>query len=91
MLEEAKVRVQEERLSKKNPLSDAEAAALLGRVSEVRVAKGRALRILAAKDATVEDLRGPTGGIRAPLVLLGKTLLVGFHDATLRAMVSGRA
>jgi arsenate reductase-like glutaredoxin family protein len=84
VLEKTKSRVAAERLSKKQPLSDADATALLASVSEVVVAKGKAVRTLPAKEASLDDLRGPTGNFRAPMVRLGKRLLVGFHEETLR-------
>ncbi len=84
MLDKTKARVAAERLSKKEPLSDAEARALLASVSELVVAKGRTVRSLTAKAATLDDLRGPTGNFRAPIVKVGRRLLVGFHEETLR-------
>jgi arsenate reductase-like glutaredoxin family protein len=87
VLDKKKASIQEERIAKKAPMSDAEAKALLKTVSKVIVAKGKAMREMAAGDATVEDLRGPTGNIRAPLVRKGKTLLVGFNDAALAKLL----
>lgn len=87
MLDKKKARVLEERIAKKAPMSDAEAKALLKTVSKVIVAKGKAMREMDAADATVEDMRGPTGNIRAPLVRKGKTLLVGFNDAALAKLL----
>ena len=84
MLDRTKTRVAAERPSKKQPLSDADARALLACVSEVVVAKGKSVRTLAAKDAWLDDLRGPTGNFRAPMVKMGRRLLVGFHEETLR-------
>ncbi len=84
MLERTKTRVAKERPSRKEPLSDAEARALLASVSEVVVAKGKSVRTLAAKDARLDDLRGPTGNFRAPIVKVGRRLLVGYHEETLR-------
>jgi hypothetical protein len=84
VLDRTKARIAAERPSKKEPLSDADARALLASVSEVVVAKGKSLRTLAAKDAGLDDLRGPTGSFRAPMVKVGRRLLVGFHEETLR-------
>ena len=84
VLEATKARVADERPSRKRPLTDADAKALLGSVSEVVLARGKAVRTLAAKEATLDDLRGPTGNFRAPMVRIGKRLLVGFHEETLR-------
>jgi len=84
VLEKTRARVAAERPSRKQPLTDADARALLGTVSEVVIARGKAVRKLAAKEATLDDLRGPTGNFRAPLLKVGRKLLVGFHEETLR-------
>lgn len=84
MLTKTRADVAAERPSKKEPLSDGDARALLASVSEVIVAKGRSVRTLPAKDARLDDLRGPTGNFRAPIVKVGRRLLVGFHEETLR-------
>lgn len=73
-----------ERPSRKEPLTDADAKALLGAVTEVLIAKGKSVRKVPAKEATPDDLRGPTGNFRAPLLKVGRRLLVGFHEETLR-------
>ena len=87
MLDKKKVQIGEERLSKKQPLTDAEAKKLLTSVDKVIVAKGKAFREMDAADATLADLRGPTGNFRAPMIRKGKTLLVGFHPPTLETLV----
>lgn len=87
MLDKKKVAIGEERAAKKQPFSDAEAKALLASVSKVIVAKGKAFRELSASDATLDDLRGPTGNFRAPMIRKGKTLLVGFHPPTLETLI----
>lgn len=84
MLDRTKADVAAERPAKKEPLSDADARALLASVSELVVAKGKSVRTLAAKEARLDDLRGPTGSFRAPIVKVGRRLLVGFHEETLR-------
>jgi len=50
---------------------------------EVVLARGRARRTLPARDATLDDLRGPTGGFRAPMLKAGRRLLVGFNKDAL--------
>lgn len=89
MLDHSEAEIVDERSSKRSPMSEAEAAALLRDVDEVVIARGRAMRTLSAADASVDDLRGPTGGIRAPLVRVGRRLLVGFHPETLATLLSG--
>jgi hypothetical protein len=87
VLDKKKTEIGEERLSKKDPMSDADAKKLLASVSKVIVAKGKAFREMDASDATLADLRGPTGNFRAPMIRKGKTLLVGFHPPTLETLV----
>lgn len=87
MLEKKKVVIGEERAAKKQPFSDKEAKALLASVDNVIVAKGKAFRELDAADATLNDLRGPTGNFRAPMIRKGKTLLVGFHPPTIDSLI----
>jgi hypothetical protein len=87
VLDARKVAVREERISKKEPLSDPEARALLKSVSEVVIAKGKSTRRLRASEAKLADLRGPTGNFRAPMVRKGKTLLVGFGAEALEELI----
>jgi arsenate reductase-like glutaredoxin family protein len=87
VLDRTKTAVQQDRHSKKNPLSDSEAKKLLASVSEVIVARGKSSRRIPAKEARVDDLRGNSGGIRAPLVRRGKTLLVGFNAEELQKLI----
>lgn len=88
MLDEQSVQVEEERSSRKQPLSDADARALLRGKRTVIVARGSKVVSLGAQ-AAPDDLKGPSGGYRAPLVAKGKTLLVGFNEAALRNLISG--
>ena len=89
MLDRKKARITEERSSKSAPMTDADVKALLASVDEVVVAKGKAVRSLAAEDAALDDLRGPTGNFRAPMLRVGKRLLVGFHPDTLETLLRG--
>lgn len=88
MLDAGKVTVDVLRLSRKEPLSDDDARALLSSVDEVIVARGKTTRTLTAAEASVDDLRGNSGGIRAPILRVGRRLLVGFHEATLKDVLS---
>lgn len=88
MLEKSKARVSDERPSKSRPLSDADAKALLAGVDVVTIAKGKASRTVPARDVSLDDLRGPTGNFRAPMVKVGRRLLVGWHEETLRELVA---
>ncbi len=87
MLDRTKARIAEERSSKSAPMTDADVKALLAAVDEVVVAKGKKVVTVAAKEATLDGLKGPTGNYRAPMVRVGKRLLVGFHPETLEALL----
>lgn len=70
--------------STRAPLAEPEAAELLAGVSEVWISRGGKVDARAAGQIRVADLRGPTGGIRAPMLRRGGRLLVGFRESTLR-------
>ena len=89
VLDKKKIAVGEERSSKKAPLSETDVKAMLASVERVIVSKGKNSRTLAAKETTLDDLRGPTGNFRAPMVRKGKTLLVGFSEGELERMITG--
>jgi len=78
----------EERSSRKDPFSDADVLALLKRAKTVIVAKGKNVRTMKASEAGLDDCKGPTGNYRAPMVLAGKSLLVGFHAESLEELVA---
>ncbi len=83
MLDKKKVSVKEQRLARKAPLTDAEVRALLKAVDEVVVSKGKASRRQTSGETGLDELRGPTGNFRAPMVRVGRTLLVGFNETAL--------
>jgi len=83
----AKTQVVSERSARKEPMSDAEVKSLLGKVKTVIVAKGKSARTLEASKVKTADLKGPTGNFRAPMVLKGSTLLVGFHEESLKGLL----
>jgi len=88
VLESRGAAVAEERSSRKAPLSDAEAEALLAAADTVIVARGKRLTIMTADEASTGDLKGPTGNYRAPMIRKGGTLLVGFHAEALSDLVA---
>ncbi len=83
MLDRNDVKIKTERPARKDPLSDSDAADLLKAVSKVVIARGRKALAFDAKDVTTTQLKGPTGNYRAPMLVRGKTLLVGFSADTL--------
>ena len=87
MLEKTKTQVREERNSRKEPMTEADVKKLLASVDIVVIAKGKAARRLEASAARPDDLRGPTGNFRAPMIRKGKKLLVGFSDEELKKLV----
>ncbi len=64
-------------------LGEAEAAALLRKADRLYVAKGRKLsefRGGAASAEAVAAMLGPTGNLRAPTIVRGGVLIVGFNE-----------
>lgn len=74
--------------ARKATLREKEALALLGGVDEIYASKGKqVVRLDLTKDkadaATIKGLLlGPTGNLRAPTLRKGRTLIVGFDEAT---------
>jgi hypothetical protein len=87
VLDKAKTEVKEERWAQKFPLAEADVKALLKSVSTVIIAKGKKSVEMKAADAKPDDLKGPTGNYRAPMLRRGKTLLVGFNEERLKALL----
>ena len=88
MLESSKSDVREERPSKSRPLSDSDAKAILAGVDVVILARGKSARTVPARDVSLDDLRGPTGSFRAPMLRVGRRLLVGWHEESLRELLA---
>ncbi len=87
MLDKKRARVEQERNSRKQPLSDKEARALIAAVGKVVVARGKKFEELPAAKAKIASLKGPTGNYRAPMLRKGKTLLVGFNADALNDLL----
>jgi arsenate reductase-like glutaredoxin family protein len=74
--------------ARKATLREKEALALVGGVDEIYASKGkRVVHLDLKKDkpdtATLKGvLLGPTGTLRAPTLRQGRTLIVGFDEAT---------
>ncbi len=88
MLEQTKADVRDDRPSRSRPLGDADVRALLKDVDTVTLARGKSARTLASREVSLDDLRGPTGKFRAPMVRVGRRLLVGFHEEMLRDLLA---
>ncbi len=88
-LDGAGLPVERERSTSREPLSDGDAAKLLGQVETVHLCRGRKVERLDAAAVDVDRLKGPTGKIRAPLVWLDDVLLVGYgHEALAELLAS---
>ena len=83
VFERNKAVIAAERSARKEPFSDKEVRELLTKVKTVVIAKGKKANRFEAKKVKPADLKGPTGNYRAPIVLRGKTLVVGFSPETL--------
>lgn len=88
MLEKHQTPIAEERNSRKEPLADDDARTLIDAADLVLIARGKKVREIASADVGLDDLKGPTGNFRAPMVRVGERLLVGFHPETLEGLVA---
>jgi arsenate reductase-like glutaredoxin family protein len=82
-LEDRKVTVAE-KVPASRKLQREDAKALLKKASKMSAAKGKKIQTFtgAAKtsDEAVDAMLGSTGNLRAPTIVVGKTLLVGFNE-----------
>ena len=70
-------------------LGKADAEALLEGADKLFVAKGRKQTEVPASEAGAADLMlGPTGNLRAPVVRVGRTLIVGYHEEALNQVLA---
>lgn len=81
--------------AKKSTFGEKEAFALLRDVDELYSAKGKAVTHLDLKrdkpdpETIRKLLLGPTGNLRAPTLRRGRTLVVGFDEATYKKVLGG--
>jgi arsenate reductase-like glutaredoxin family protein len=79
--------------AKKRTMGKKEALALAAEVDEIYATKGaRVIHLdMRADQPDAETLRalliGPSGNLRAPTLRVGKTLLVGFDEATYKKIL----
>ena len=79
--------------AKKTTLKETEALALLREVDEIYASKGKQVIHLDLRKekpdraALLGLLLGPTGNLRAPTLRKGRTLLVGFDEASYTAVL----
>ena len=68
------------------PHSPEDALDILGKASRVLVARGKKLLDFDMKkerpsdDELLKGAIGPSGNLRAPTIVVGKTVLVGYHE-----------
>ena len=78
--------------ARKVRLEQKDALAMLTDIDEIYVAKGKRVSHVDLRkenpgnDALLSLLLGPTGNLRAPTLRVGRTLLVGFDEATYEKM-----
>jgi arsenate reductase-like glutaredoxin family protein len=67
-------------------LQRADAEELLSKATQMTVAKGKKVVVFDggadATEAAVDAMLGSTGNLRAPAIVAGDTLLVGFNETT---------
>ncbi len=82
-MEASKVEI-DETIPASRKLQRDDAAALLSKASNMTVSKGKKIQQFkggkGATDEALDAMLGTTGNLRAPLVVAGKTLLVGFNE-----------
>ena len=80
--------------AKKATMGEEDAVALAATVDEIYAVKGKKVVHLDLKakrpprQELLEYLLGPTGNLRAPTVRKGRTLIVGFDEATYQLMIN---
>ena len=80
--------------AKKSTIKGEDALALLRDVDEIYATRGRQVVHLDLRKGTPDRaeltrlLIGPTGNLRAPTLRKGRTLLVGFDEATYKEVLS---
>lgn len=82
-MEASKVQI-DETIPASRKLQRDDAKALLAKASKMTVAKGKKIQEFkggkAITDEALDAMLGSTGNLRAPAVVVGKTLLVGFNE-----------
>jgi arsenate reductase-like glutaredoxin family protein len=90
-----KVTVTEQADAKKATIKGAAALDVLDGVDELYVAKGKKIEHVDLRKtkpdraALLALLLGPTGNLRAPTLRRGRTLIIGFEEATYKKLLSG--
>jgi len=83
VLEETGSKIKTERSATKVPLTDDDIHILLSMAKRVFIARGQGGRELKPAETELDDLKGRTGKYRAPMLLYGGTLFVGYSPTAL--------
>jgi arsenate reductase-like glutaredoxin family protein len=81
--------------ARKKRLGPAEVRRLLKDVDELYAMRGKKVEHFDLRSARLDEetvrrvLIGPTGNLRAPTFRVGRTLLVGFDEATYKSVLAG--
>ena len=76
-----------EKIPASRKLGEAEARDLIAAADDIRIAKGKKLDAFTGRDdpgSFVAKMLGSTGNLRAPTLVIGKTLVVGFNEELYR-------
>lgn len=79
----------------KAKLGKRDAEQLAAKASKVIVAKGKKVTTFSINETSAKDetllahMLGPTGNLRAPTIVRGKTVLVGFSDEVYEDVLGG--
>ncbi len=70
-----------------------DAAQLAAKASKLIVAKGKKVTTFATKggpsEEAIDAMLGPTGNLRAPTLVTGKTVMVGFNEEQYESLLIG--
>ena len=80
----------DEQVPASRKLGEKDAASLVRGAREVFVAKGKKMERFDGGEASreiVNRLLGPTGNLRSPALRVGKVLVVGFNEETLKRVL----
>ena len=82
-----------EQIPASRKLQREDATALLAKASKMVVAKGKKISEFkggkAASDEAVDAMLGSTGNLRAPTIVIGKKILVGFNEEAFATAFGG--
>lgn len=82
--EQRKIQIREQVDARKNPMKEDDLKGLLTRVETVFIGKGKKVITYETPEKYEEDILiqglGRTGNLRAPAILAGKKMFIGYND-----------